>query len=69
MISILSKIFIKNNKDYSNPQTRSSYGVLCGFVGIFLNILLAIIKFVAGSLSGSVAIMADAGNNLSDAGS
>lgn len=69
MISILSKIFIKNNKDYSNPQTRSSYGVLCGFMGIFLNILLAIIKFIAGSLSGSVAIMADAGNNLSDAGS
>ena len=69
MISILSRIFIKNNKDFNNPDVRSSYGVLCGFMGIFLNVLLAIIKFIAGSMSGSVAIMADAGNNLSDAGS
>ena len=69
MISILSRFFIKNHKDFSNAQTRSGYGVLCGFMGIFLNILLAVIKFIAGKLSGSVAIMADAGNNLSDAGS
>jgi len=69
MISILSKIFIKNHKDFASTEVRSAYGMLCGAVGIFLNILLACIKFAAGSLSGSVAIMADAGNNLSDAGS
>ena len=69
MISVLSKIFIKNNKDFGSAEVRSAYGILCGGLGIFLNILLSVIKFVAGSLSGSVAIMADAGNNLSDAGS
>lgn len=69
MISLLSRIFIKNRKDYANKSVRSAYGILCGSVGIFLNILLAVIKFIAGTLSGSVAIMADAGNNLSDAGS
>lgn len=69
MITILSKFFIKNRKDFTNPDVRSAYGVLCGFVGIFLNMVLFAIKIVAGSLSGSVAITADACNNLSDAGS
>ncbi len=69
MITLISKLFIKKRKDFSNPDVRSAYGVLCGFVGIFLNIVLFAIKLIAGSLSGSVAIMADACNNLSDAGS
>lgn len=69
MITLLSKIFIKNRKDFFNPDVRSAYGVLCGFAGIFLNIVLFAIKLIAGSLSGSVAITADACNNLSDAGS
>ncbi len=69
MITLLSKIFIKNSKDYKNEKVRTAYGVLCGAVGIFLNICLFAIKFIAGSLSGSVAITADAFNNLSDAGS
>ncbi len=63
MITILEKFFIK---DSSN---RSAYGILCGVVGIILNILLCLIKLLAGALSGSVAISADAINNLSDAGS
>lgn len=69
MISILSKYFIKNNTDYSNVKVRSAYGMLCGIVGIFLNILLFASKLFAGIISGSVAVIADAFNNLSDAGS
>lgn len=69
MIKLLSKLFIKNNKDVSNPSVRQAYGMLCGAVGIGFNILLFIGKFFAGTLSHSIAITADAFNNLSDAGS
>lgn len=69
MISILTKFFIKNADDTSNPSVRQAYGVLCGGAGIGLNVLLFLIKFLAGRLSGSIAITADAFNNLSDAGS
>ena len=48
---------------------REKYGVLCGAVGIFLNVLLFLGKFFAGLLSGAISITADAFNNLSDAGS
>ncbi len=50
-------------------QQRSMYGMVCGAVGIGLNVLLFGGKLVAGLLSGSIAIMADGFNNLSDAGS
>lgn len=69
MITILSKIFIKDNKNYNNSKVRNLYGVLCGVVGIVLNVVLFAIKFFAGVISNSVAISADAFNNLSDAGS
>lgn len=69
MISLLEKLLIKNRNDIKNPKVRESYGVLCGSVGIFLNILLFSGKFFAGTLSNSIAITADAFNNLSDAGS
>lgn len=69
MINLLSKIFIKNYTEVENPKVRQSYGVLCGLVGIAFNLLLFIGKFFAGFLSGSIAITADAFNNLSDAGS
>ena len=69
MISLLSRLFIKNYRDYENPQVRQSYGTLCGTVGICLNILLFAGKYFAGVLSGSIAIIADSFNNLSDAGS
>ena len=69
MITLLSKIFIKDNKNYTSPSVRTGYGILCGAVGIFLNILLFSGKLTAGLLSGSIAIIADAVNNLSDAGS
>ena len=69
MISILSRLFIKNHADTSDPGVRRAYGVLCGAVGIFLNVLLFAAKYLAGTLTGSIAIVADAFNNLSDAGS
>ncbi len=69
MISLLANIFIGNNSDTSSPHIRQKYGVLCGAVGIFLNILLFAGKFLAGIISNSIAITADAFNNLSDAGS
>lgn len=69
MINFLSALFIKSYKDYHNPKVRQAYGILCGAVGIGLNILLFLGKWIAGILSGSIAITADAFNNLSDAGS
>ncbi|MBR6452645.1 MAG: cation transporter [Lachnospiraceae bacterium] len=69
MIGILSKIFIKNQTEYTDANVRRGYGVLCGAVGIVLNLVLFSIKIFAGIVSGSVAIVSDAFNNLSDAGS
>lgn len=69
MVTILSRWFIKNHEEYTNPNVRRAYGVLTGAVGIFLNIILFAGKYLAGFLSGSVSVMADAFNNLSDAGS
>lgn len=69
MLGLLAKKFIKNYDDYANSEVRQNYGVLSGAVGIVLNIILFIIKLTAGFLSGSVAIIADATNNLGDAGS
>ena len=68
MISLFARIFL-GNKQRSAAEERQAYGVLCGAVGIGLNILLFAGKFLAGTLSHSIAITADAFNNLSDAGS
>lgn len=64
MLTLLAKIFVEKKAD-----KRSAYGILCSAYGIFLNILLCAGKFFAGTISGSIAITADAYNNLSDAGS
>lgn len=69
MVNILVHLFIKDEKNYKNPEIRRAYGVLCGCVGILLNIFLFALKLLAGTLSKSIAITADAINNLSDAGS
>lgn len=69
MIQFLSTIFIGKNPDTSDPQVRQKFGVLSGIVGIGFNILLFIGKLIVGLLSNSIAILADAFNNLSDAGS
>lgn len=67
MLNLLAKIFIKDRKNFKNPQVRNQYGILCGIVGICFNIFLFAFKFFAGILSNSVAVVADAFNNLSDA--
>ena len=69
MISLLAKLLIKDYKNVTDAKVREAYGVLCGGMGIALNILLFLGKFLAGTVSGSIAITADAFNNLSDAGS
>ena len=69
MISLLAQIFIKPDPHRKETETRRAYGVLCGIVGILLNVLLFAGKFLAGTISGSIAVTADAFNNLSDAGS
>ena len=69
MISVLAKWLIPNREQVEDGAVRRAWGALCGFVGIGLNILLFAGKLAAGALSGSIAITADAFNNLSDAGS
>lgn len=68
MIKILSSIFLKD-VDKTSDSGRRLYGMLCSILGIGLNILLFAGKLTAGTLTGSIAITADAFNNLSDAGS
>ena len=69
MIILLAKWLIPDRENITSPKVRQAYGTLCGGVGIVLNLLLFICKFFAGVLSGSIAVTADAFNNLSDAGS
>ena len=69
MISILAKWLIPNCDKVEDSEVRRAWGALCGFVGIGLNLLLFAGKLAAGTLSGSIAVTADAFNNLSDAGS
>lgn len=68
MTKLLAKIFIKNCNDIQNSTVRKAYGTLSSVIGIIVNFILALIKILAGVLSGSVAIIADAFNNLCDSG-
>ena len=69
MVTLLAGILIKDKENTSSPAVRQAYGMLTGVVGIFLNICLFAGKFIAGTISGSISITAEAFNNLSDAGS
>jgi cation diffusion facilitator family transporter len=69
MVTLLAKWFIKDKPDSETPGVRYAYGVLASTVGIGLNVLLFLGKLLVGLMAGSIAIMADAFNNLSDAGS
>lgn len=69
MICFLARFFIKDYKRVDDPAVRQSYGILSGAVGIALNIILVITKMFAGYISGSIAILSDALNNLSDVAS
>lgn len=66
MITLFKKLFIKDYQDTTNPLVRARYGTAAGALGIVANIILFVGKFIAGLLSGSVAVIADAINNLSD---
>ncbi len=68
MTEILSKIFIKNHENLSDPSVRKAYGTMSGGIGIAVNMILALTKLLLGALTASIAITADAFNNLSDAG-
>ncbi len=68
MIGLLARRFIGDYQNTADAGVRRAYGVLCGAVGIGINLLLFALKFTAGLLAGSVAVTADAFNNLSDAG-
>ncbi len=69
MLTLLAKYFISDYRATHLPEVRGAYGILCSITGIVLNVFLFVFKMIAGILSGSVAIVADAVNNLSDAGS
>lgn len=69
MITLLVRLFISDRENTEDPQVRQKYGVVSGAFGIFLNILLFSMKLATGLVSGSISIIADAFNNLSDAGS
>ena len=58
--------FIKNPEDVSDPSVRVKYGTLSSFTGIACNVLLFVLKMVIGMIAGSIAILSDAFNNLSD---
>ena len=69
MTNWLVKTFIRDAGNGEDPAVRQRYGLLSGIVGILLNLCLSAGKFLAGVLTGSIAVTADAFNNLSDAGS
>ena len=69
MGNFLFKKFIKNSEDVKDPKVRDAYGKLAGAVGIVSNSLLCAAKLLIGLISGSIAIVADAINNLADASS
>lgn len=69
MVDLLVRLLIKDYADTQNPRVRARYGTLSGGAGILLNLCLFGAKCLAGWLTGSIAVIADAFNNLSDAGS
>ena len=68
MTKLLINLFIKNKDDIQDATVRKSYGTLARVVGIVVNIILSVIKIIAGAMAGSIAIIADALNNLCDSG-
>jgi len=69
MSNFLIKLFVKNPQDIKENKTRQSYGSLGSFVGIFCNLILFTFKIIVGLITGSISIVADGLNNLSDMGS
>ena len=69
MVNFLVRRFVKNYEDTGNNRVRTAYGVLSSIVGIGCNVFLFILKLAVGMVVGSVSVMSDAFNNLSDAAS
>lgn len=69
MTKLLIKLFVKDSRNVSDPAVRQRYAMLAGVTGIVLNLLLFAGKLTTGILAASVAVIADAFNNVSDAGS
>ena len=69
LTQLLTRLFVKNHQDLKKPAVRTAYGNLASLVGVVCNLILVVGKLAAGSLFGSIAIVADGINNLSDASS
>ena len=69
MITLLSRLFVKDHENYNDPAVRKSYGRLAGAVGIISNVILCIMKILIGVIANSIAIISDGINNLADASS
>ncbi len=69
LTELLLKLFVKDHRNTASTNVREAYGKLSGITGIATNLLLFIIKIIAGTLFNSISITADAVNNLSDSGS
>lgn len=68
-MKFIRKLFIKDYQDTQNPKVRFRYGLVAGILGIISNALLCVFKLIVGVVGNSITIIADAINNLSDAGS
>ena len=68
MTKLLAKLFVKDHENLNSEKVRTAYGTMSGIVGIVVNAMLSALKLLLGIISGSLSIMADALNNLSDAG-
>ena len=66
MTKFLVRLFVKNYQETNNPEVRQNYGRFAGIVGICTNLLLFVVKVIAGTLAHSISVTADAVNNLSD---
>lgn len=64
MTSLFIRLFIKNGENLQEPETRFRYGKLAGATGLSANLLLFLMKILSGLLAGSMAVIADAFNNL-----
>ena len=69
MFNIILKTFVKDYTNTSHYKVREDIGILCSILSIICNFLMVVFKLVVGVLTHSIAIMADAFNNLSDMGS
>ena len=69
MTNFLIKLFIKDKDNVQDRNVREKYGMLSSITGVIVNILLSVFKLIIGAFAGSMSIISDALNNISDAGS